>query len=110
MPLYDYRCAACGKVTEVRHGFSETYADPCPACGGALQRVFSPAPIVFKGSGFYVTDSRGKKTGEPAKPAEQPAASASETPAAAGASEPTAKAPEGKPADSKPAGPKESAA
>lgn len=64
MPLYDYRCTVCGKVTEVRHGFDEAFTETCPACGGALQRVFNPAPIVFKGSGFYVTDSR-KKSGEP---------------------------------------------
>jgi putative FmdB family regulatory protein len=58
MPLYDYRCASCGKVTEVRHGFNDTHDKPCDACGGELGRVFNPAPIVFKGSGFYVTDSR----------------------------------------------------
>jgi putative FmdB family regulatory protein len=66
MPLYDYRCTACGKVTEVRHGFDEHHAQTCPSCGGALQRVFNPAPIVFKGSGFYVNDSR-KKSGDTAK-------------------------------------------
>jgi putative FmdB family regulatory protein len=60
MPLYDYRCAKCGKVTEVRHGFDEAHKGVCPACGGELSRVFNPAPIVFKGSGFYVTDSRKK--------------------------------------------------
>jgi len=59
MPLYDYRCSACGKVTEIRHGFNETNAQTCPHCGGALTRVFNPAPIIFSGSGFYVTDSRG---------------------------------------------------
>lgn len=70
MPLYDYQCSTCGKVVEVRHGFNETYAEPCPACGGALDRVFNPAPIVFKGSGFYVTDSRPKSSGDgAAKPA-----------------------------------------
>jgi putative FmdB family regulatory protein len=58
MPLYDYRCANCGAVTEIRHGFNDTHAEPCGACGGVLSRVFNPAPIVFKGSGFYVTDSR----------------------------------------------------
>ena len=58
MPLYDYRCTVCGKETEIRHGFNDTNAEPCPHCGGALVRVFNPAPIVFKGSGFYVTDSR----------------------------------------------------
>ena len=58
MPLYDYRCSACGAVREVRHGFDERVSDPCAACGGELVRVFNPAPILFKGSGFYVTDSR----------------------------------------------------
>jgi putative FmdB family regulatory protein len=58
MPLYDYKCTKCGKVREVRHGFDERHAEACPDCGGALARVFNPAPIVFKGSGFYVTDSR----------------------------------------------------
>lgn len=63
MPLYDYQCSKCQKVTEVRHGFDDTYAEPCKACGGPLSRVFNPAPILFKGSGFYVTDSR-KSSGE----------------------------------------------
>jgi putative FmdB family regulatory protein len=60
MPLYDYKCEKCQKVTEVRHGFGESFTDPCPECGGKLNRVFNPAPIVFKGSGFYINDSRGK--------------------------------------------------
>ncbi|MBV8300114.1 MAG: FmdB family transcriptional regulator [Candidatus Eremiobacteraeota bacterium] len=59
MPLYDYRCRACSKVTEVRHAFREAYQGTCPACGSdQLARVFNPAGIVFKGSGFYLTDSR----------------------------------------------------
>ena len=59
MPLYDYRCRACSNVTEVRHGFREAYQGTCPACGSdQLARVFNPAGIVFKGSGFYLTDSR----------------------------------------------------
>ncbi|MDQ2866568.1 MAG: FmdB family transcriptional regulator [Candidatus Eremiobacteraeota bacterium] len=71
MPLYDYRCSACGKIIEVRHGFNDAHAEACPECGGALKRVFNAAPIVFKGSGFYVTDSRKRSPGgdsnEPAK-------------------------------------------
>ncbi len=63
MPLYDYRCTTCGKVTEVRHGFDEPFSGACPHCGGALKRVFNPAPVVFKGSGFYVTDSRKRSPG-----------------------------------------------
>jgi putative FmdB family regulatory protein len=83
MPLYDYRCTQCGNAVEVRHGFDDTHAEPCPACGGAMSRVFNPAPILFKGSGFYVTDSRSK----------------SDAPNAEGSSRPS----ESKPAESKPA-------
>ncbi len=64
MPLYDYRCASCGHVAEVRHGFNDTHDAPCEKCGGAMSRVFNPAPVVFKGSGFYVTDSRGGSSGD----------------------------------------------
>jgi putative FmdB family regulatory protein len=58
LPLYEYECPACKQVTEVRHGFREAFDQTCPTCGGALKRVFNAAGIVFKGSGFYVTDSR----------------------------------------------------
>ncbi len=79
MPLYDYKCSACGAITEVRHGFDDTHDDRCAACGGALVRVFNPAPILFKGSGFYITDSRGSSESAsaeaaPAAPAAPPAA------------------------------------
>ena len=67
MPIYEYQCRSCGAVTDVRHGFGERPSEPCPACGGELARVFSAAPIVFKGSGFYKTDSR--KPAADAKPA-----------------------------------------
>ena len=58
MPLYDYQCPKCQQITEVRHGFDDVHTEPCPRCASALMRVFNPAPILFKGSGFYVTDSR----------------------------------------------------
>ena len=58
MPLYEYQCRSCQTRTDIRHGFKETTTEVCPACGGPLQRLFNPAGIVFKGSGFYVTDSR----------------------------------------------------
>ncbi|MDQ2872804.1 MAG: zf-TFIIB domain-containing protein [Candidatus Eremiobacteraeota bacterium] len=96
MPLYDYQCPKCHKVTEIRHGFNDVQTDACPSCGGALTRVFNPAPILFKGSGFYVTDSR--KSSEGAKP--------STTPSDPGSSAPAASAPTTTPAG----GSKESAA
>jgi putative FmdB family regulatory protein len=72
MPLYDYACTKCGRVREVRHGFGESYDAPCEACGGALRRVFNPAPVLFKGSGFYVTDSRRAGSGKAEKAKEEP--------------------------------------
>ena len=61
MPLYEYGCPKCGHSTDVRHGFDERPELQCEQCGTPLQRRFSAAPIVFKGSGFYVTDSRSSK-------------------------------------------------
>jgi putative FmdB family regulatory protein len=80
LPLYDYRCRACSSVTEVRHGFREAYDEACPQCGGELARVFNPAGIVFKGSGFYINDSR---KAAPAESSGSSTAPASTTPAAA---------------------------
>ncbi len=73
MPLYDYQCGACKKIAEVRHGFDDTFAEPCPSCGGKLQRLFNPTGIVFKGSGFYITDSRKAETKTSDKPESKPA-------------------------------------
>jgi putative FmdB family regulatory protein len=68
VPLYDYQCRKCNEVTEVRHGFKESFEGACPQCGGEMARVFNPAGIVFKGSGFYITDSRkGAEGGSAAK-------------------------------------------
>jgi len=71
MPLYDYACTKCGQTHEVRHGFDESYDRPCDACGGPLRRVFNPAPVLFKGSGFYVTDSRRSSGAKTEKPKEE---------------------------------------
>jgi putative FmdB family regulatory protein len=57
-PIYEYQCSNCGAVTDIKHGFKETTNETCPECSGELKRLFKPAGIVFKGSGFYVTDSR----------------------------------------------------
>lgn len=67
MPLYEYGCPSCGLVTDIRHGFDEKPEAKCERCGSALVRRFSAAPIVFKGSGFYVTDSRKSGSKESAK-------------------------------------------
>jgi putative FmdB family regulatory protein len=58
VPLYDYKCQACEHRYELREGFDAPSRQKCPQCGGEAKRVLHPPPIVFKGSGFYVTDSR----------------------------------------------------
>lgn len=58
MPLYDYKCTACDNRFELRQGFDAAPRQPCPVCGQEAKRVLHPPPIVFKGSGFYITDSR----------------------------------------------------
>ena len=58
MPTYEYACTECGDRLEVVQRFSDDPLTVCAACGGRLRKVFSPVGIVFKGSGFYRTDSR----------------------------------------------------
>ena len=60
MPTYEYECTVCGQHIEVFQRFSEDPLTTCGVCGGKLRKVFHPAGIVFKGSGFYATDSCAK--------------------------------------------------
>ncbi len=60
MPIYVYRCSSCDNRYETREGFEAPSTQSCPSCGAVARRVLFAPPIVFKGSGFYVTDSRGK--------------------------------------------------
>jgi putative FmdB family regulatory protein len=69
MPYYEYACPQCGNRFEVLQRIGDEPLRICDVCGGDLRKVFHPAGIVFKGSGFYKTDSRqpsaaGKKSGE----------------------------------------------
>jgi putative FmdB family regulatory protein len=64
MPTYQYRCTECGEDLEAVQKFSDPALTTCPACGGQLRKVFNAVGVVFKGSGFYRTDSRnGSKSG-----------------------------------------------
>jgi putative FmdB family regulatory protein len=58
VPTYDYQCRACGAVTEVIHSMLDDGPTVCERCGGELRRILYPAGIIFKGPGFYSTDSR----------------------------------------------------
>ena len=67
MPTYQYTCTECGEPLEAVQKFSDAPLTVCPACGGRLRKVFSAVGIVFKGSGFYRTDSRnGSRAAQPA--------------------------------------------
>lgn len=60
MPTYEYTCKACGENFDIVQSFSDKPLKKHPGgCGGPVQKVFHASGIVFKGSGFYVTDSRG---------------------------------------------------
>ena len=58
MPTYQYTCTECGEPVEAVQKFSDAPLTVCSVCGGRLRKVFSAVGIVFKGSGFYHTDSR----------------------------------------------------
>jgi putative FmdB family regulatory protein len=58
MPTYQYRCTECGEDLEAVQKFSDPALTTCPTCGGQLRKVFNAVGVVFKGSGFYRTDSR----------------------------------------------------
>jgi putative FmdB family regulatory protein len=62
VPTYDYQCRSCGHTIEVIHSMTEEGPRTCERCGGELRRVLYPTGIIFKGSGFYKTDSRSSGT------------------------------------------------
>jgi putative FmdB family regulatory protein len=85
VPTYDYQCRSCDRVIEVIHPMTSDGPSACEQCGGALRRILYPTGIIFKGSGFYSTDSRSstsstKPTGSSAPPASSDGGSASTTP------------------------------
>jgi putative FmdB family regulatory protein len=92
VPTYQYACTACGHQLEAVQSFSDEPLTECPACAGKLRKLFSAVGIVFKGSGFYRTDSRsGSKS-----------ASSSSSSSSSGSDSAPASS-DSKPADSKPA-------
>jgi putative FmdB family regulatory protein len=86
VPTYQYACTACSERLEAVQSFTDAPLTECPACGGQLRKVFSAVGVVFKGSGFYKTDSRGKPASDSSsssssdsKPADKPATSTTST-------------------------------
>jgi putative FmdB family regulatory protein len=92
MPVYEYECGHCRHRFEVKQGFHDKPQAECPQCHGKARRVFQPTPIIFKGSGFYVNDSRKstgteKSKGEPEKSKGEPEKSKGESGKSKGESE-----------------------
>jgi putative FmdB family regulatory protein len=92
VPTYQYACTACGHQLEAVQSFADDPLTECPACEGRLRKLYSSVGIVFKGSGFYRTDSRnGNGKGEGERKTEAPKTdTAKKEPVGAGASAGTA--------------------
>ncbi len=90
MPTYEYQCKTCGQHFERVQRFTDDPITECPTCGGVVKRVIHPAGVIFKGSGWYITDSR--KGGESASLNAAPAATKSEGEATKTESKPVEKA------------------
>ena len=92
MPTYAYACTACDHRFEIFQAFSDDSLTQCPECGGRLRKQFNAVGVVFKGNGFYRTDSRsGSSSSAPApsgdsSPAKPAAAAATSSAPAAGGS------------------------
>jgi putative FmdB family regulatory protein len=71
VPTYQYTCTDCGEPVEAVQKFTDAPLSICATCGGRLRKVFSPVGIVFKGSGFYRTDSRNGSSSVTAEKSEK---------------------------------------
>ena len=84
MPTYQYACTECGHSFEQFQSFSEDALTVCPECDGKLRKLFNAVGVVFKGSGFYRTDSRSSSSA--AEPATSGASSSSSSDSSSSAS------------------------
>ena len=96
MPIYEYACDQCGHRFDTRQSWSDDPLTVCPECTGHIRRVLHPAGVIFKGSGWYITDSRKASNGasqsaskkersDSSESSSEPAKSKADTPAAADA-------------------------
>ena len=91
MPIYAYRCAACGHAKDVLQKLSDPVLGTCPACGAeAFTTQVTAAGFQLKGSGWYVTDFRGGNTGAPKEGAKDETKTESKPAEAAGTAAPAA--------------------
>jgi putative FmdB family regulatory protein len=73
VPLYEYKCLKCGRLTEKIENVSGPHLKKCPHCGGKVEVLISASSIQFKGSGWYVTDYAAKKSGSDTHKDDKPA-------------------------------------
>lgn len=93
MPVYEYQCDNCGLRFDKSQRFSDAPLTECPRCSGSLHKVIQPVGVIFKGSGFYVTDNRGKSSTNPPLRKEGDGKSSSDGSAGSESSQPAAAAP-----------------
>lgn len=79
MPTYEYACSTCGHRFDVRQSFSDAPINDCPQCGASVRRVLYPAGVIFKGSGWYATDSRKGSASHSSSPSTAESSSSSES-------------------------------
>ncbi|WP_068161373.1 FmdB family zinc ribbon protein [Rhodococcus phenolicus] len=77
MPTYSYACTACDNRFDIVQSFSDDSLTECPECTGKLRKLFNSVGVVFKGSGFYRTDSRGGGSSTVSEPAKSDSSSSS---------------------------------
>ena len=90
MPNYEYECTQCSHRFEIWQSVGEE-APACPECGSVVRKVFHPIRTIYKGSGFYITDSRSDKSSgsKPAESTTEKTETAPSTPATTPSSEST---------------------
>jgi putative FmdB family regulatory protein len=91
VPKYQYQCKDCAEALEVQQSFTDDALTVCPNCGGDLRKVFNAVGVVFKGSGFYKTDSRSTSSSSDSSPSASSAGSSSTSSASSSDSKPAAK-------------------
>jgi putative FmdB family regulatory protein len=104
MPTYTYQCSECGSAFEQFQKFSEDPLTVCPSCGGSIRRVMHAPGIVFKGSGWYINDSRkggSSESSSGSSPAAAPSSSSTDSASSAPAKSTGESAPAPAPATAK---------
>ena len=110
MPTYEYACKKCGEHLEVVQSFKDDPLTQCPNCKGALRKVFGNVGIVFKGSGFYKTDSRKSGGKTASKEKESTGSTSGDSKSSSDTASSSSKSSESKSSDSKPSDAKSSEA